>query len=133
MLGIADARFVDALAAQAKAAGKLRRDFAIPAAWRRNTPECLVAAMAPHRERFPRFPFGSDFDEVELRLLPALQRLQALSSSKLRLVAFAIGSLLHRAGRERDLPLFDRLGLARPRGLAERLLRRLVAGALRGV
>jgi acyl-CoA hydrolase len=132
MLGIADARFVDALAAQAKAAGKLRRDFTIPAAWRRNTPEWLVAALAPHRERFPRFPFGSDFDEVELQLLPALQRLQALSSSKLRLVAFAIGSLLHRARREQDLPLFERMGLARPRGLTERLLRRLVAGALRG-
>jgi acyl-CoA hydrolase len=132
MLGIADARFIDALAAQAKAAGKLRRNFVVPEAWRRNTPASLAAALAPHRERFPRFPFGSDFDAVELRLLPALQRLQALTSSKLRLAVFAIGSLLHGAGREQDLPLLERLGLARPRGLPERLLRRLVARALHG-
>ncbi|HST28308.1 MAG TPA: acetyl-CoA hydrolase/transferase C-terminal domain-containing protein [Rudaea sp.] len=132
MLGIADARFIDALAAQAKAAGKLRRGFAVPAAWRDNTPARLAAALAPHRERFPRFPFGSDFDEVELRLLPALQRLQALTSSKLRLLAFAIGSLLNGVTREQDLPLLERLGLARPRGLAERLLRRVVERALRG-
>ncbi len=132
MLGIADARFVDALAAQAKAAGKLRRDFTIPAAWRRNTPAWLVAALAPHRERFPRFPFGSDFDEVELRLLPALQRLQTLSAHKLRFVGFAAGALLGGAPRAEDAPLFARLGLAQPRNLAERLLRRVMARALRG-
>jgi hypothetical protein len=132
MLGIADARFIDALAAQAKAAGKLRRDFIIPAAWRRNTPEWLAAALAPHRERFPRFPFGSDFDEVELRLLPALQRLQTLSANKARLAAFALTALFAGTPRAADKPLLERMGLARPRGLAERLLRRLVAGALHG-
>jgi acyl-CoA hydrolase len=132
MLGIADARFVDALAAQAKAAGKLRRDFTIPAAWHRNTPEWLVTASGPHRELFPRFPFGSDFDEVELRLLPALQRLQTLSAHKLRFVGFAAGALLGGAPRAEDAPLFARLALAQPRNLAERLLRRVMARALRG-
>ncbi|HXD84453.1 MAG TPA: acetyl-CoA hydrolase/transferase C-terminal domain-containing protein [Rudaea sp.] len=132
MLGIADARFVDGLAAQAKATGKLRGDFAIPNAWRRNTPVHLAAALTPHRNNFPRFPFGSDFDETELRLLPALQRLQVLSANKLRLAAFAAYAVLSGAARTEDAPLLARLGLAHPRGLAERLLRRMVVRALHG-
>lgn len=130
MLGLADARFVDALAAQAKRAGKLRRNFVVPEAWRRNTPAGLAAALAPHRGRFPHFPFGSDFDETELRLLPALQRMQALSANKLRLVAFAVAAMFSGSPRADDLPLLARLGLAQPRGLAERLLRHVVARAL---
>ncbi|MBS0569642.1 MAG: acetyl-CoA hydrolase [Proteobacteria bacterium] len=131
MLAIADARFIDALAAQAKAAGKLGADFVIPSTWRRNTPQRLAAALAPHRERFPRFPFGSDFDDAELRLLPALQRLQALSANKLRFAGFALTAMLAGAPRAEHAPLLARLGLTRPRGFAERLLRRLVARALR--
>jgi len=127
MLGIADARFIDALAAQAKAAGKLRRDFVVPDAWRLNTPAHLGAALAPHHERFPHFPFGSDFDDTELRLLPALQRLQALSANKARLAVFALFAGRPRAG---DMPLLERMGLAHPRGLAGRLLRRVLARAL---
>ena len=132
MLAIADARFIDALAAQAKAAGKLRRDFGIPAAWRQNTPARLAAALAPHSEGFPRFPFGSDFDEVELRLLPALQRLQSLSANKLRFFGFALAAMLAGAPLAEDAPLYARMGLVQSRGLAQRLLRRLVAQALHG-
>ncbi|MHB8447724.1 MAG: acetyl-CoA hydrolase/transferase C-terminal domain-containing protein [Rudaea sp.] len=133
MLGIADASFVDRLTAQAKAAGKLRHDFTIPDAWRRNTPAHLAAALAPHCDRFPRFPFGSDFDETELRLLPALQKLQALATSTLRLAGFAAGALVAGKPRAQDAALFERMGLAQPSGCAERLLRRMLVRALRGV
>jgi len=43
-LAITDARFVDALAARAKAAGKLRASFVVPDSWRRNTPQALAEA-----------------------------------------------------------------------------------------
>lgn len=132
MLGIADARFVEQLAAQARDAGKLRPGFVVPDAWRRNTPARLAAALAPHRERFPAFPFGSDFDETERLLLPALQRLQALSANKAGLAVFALRALLGGAPRAGDLLALARLGLAQPRGLAERLMRRVVARALHG-
>jgi acyl-CoA hydrolase len=130
MLGIADARCVDELAGQAKKAGKLRREFAIPDTWRRNTPAHLAAALASHHDNFPRFPFGSDFDEIELRLLPALQKLQALAVSKPRLAGFVVGALFLGKPRERDAALFERMGLARPRGFGERVLRRMLARAL---
>jgi hypothetical protein len=40
--------------------------------------------------------------------------------------------MLTGAPRDDDAPLLGRLGLAQPRGLAERLLRRVVARALHG-
>ncbi len=60
---------------QAKDAGKLPRGYEIPAAHRENYPERIGAALKPARERglLPSFPFGSDFTDVEQRLIPALQ------------------------------------------------------------
>ena len=132
MLAISDARFIDALARQAKANGKLRRDFAIPDRWRQNTPAQLSAVLAPHRERFPPFPFGSDFNAEELALLPALQRLQTVSARKMTLAAFLLCSLWKQE-KPADKPLLRRLELANPRNAGERLLRRLMIGALRAV
>src|SRR6202000_1045468 len=41
MLNVADSRFQEELLAEAKRAGKLPADYAIPAAFRRNTPQAL--------------------------------------------------------------------------------------------
>ena len=131
MLAITDAAFVDDLVRTAKANGKLRRDFVIPDRWRQNTPARLAAALAPYREDFPLFPFGSDFSAEELALLPALQRLQGLSASKARLAAFLLSSLWKGRPKPGDEPLLRRLGLDRTQGLYERMLRRLVVSALR--
>jgi len=131
MIAITDARFQEPLVAQAQCAGKLRRDFRIPAPWRDNTPAKLIEALAPLRDRFPRFPFGSDFTAEEQALLPALQHLQHVSASKPRLGMFLAASLLS-AVRDQDLPLLRRLGLDRAQGVRERFLRRAVARALRG-
>jgi len=131
MLAISAARFVDALAETAKRNGKLRRDFVIPDRWRQNTPAHLAAALAPYRPLFPPFPFGSDFNAEELALLPALQRLQQVSARKTTLAAFLLSCLWKAGGKPEDEPLLRRLGLAAPRNLSERLLRRLVIAALR--
>jgi acyl-CoA hydrolase len=130
MLAITDAQFLDRLVGEAKQHGKLRRDFAIPDRWRQNTPKRLVEALAPLHERFPRFPFGSDFTAEELALLPALQRLQGISTNKFRLAAFLLSSLFKGGGKPEDAPLLQRLQLERPRQLREWLLRRLVVAAL---
>jgi len=132
MLAIADARFQDNLAARAKAAGKLRRDFAIPAAWRNNTLKNLGAALKKEElaARFPTFPFGSDFDDEELRLLPALGRLKTLSTSKPKMALFLLKSLVTRPQAPDDEALMARLGLQHPATLTEKLTRRLVLTAL---
>src|SRR4029077_21205186 len=83
MLAVADSRFQAELMRQAKDAGKLPKQFEIPAAHRENFPERIVGALKPARESglLPSFPFGSDFTEVEQRLIPALQVLQEAQRS----------------------------------------------------
>jgi hypothetical protein len=127
MAGIADARHQQALIERAKREGKLRRDFAIPDRWRRNTPERLRAALAPFRKdgTLPDYPLGSDFTEVEQRLLHALQWLKAGTAStggKLRTVIAAITG-----GRSDDREALQRMRLDAPRGLREWLDARLVS------
>jgi acyl-CoA hydrolase len=131
MMAISDARFVDDLVRHAKAAGKLRSDFAVPDRWRENTPQRLQGALAPMRQCFPTFPFGSDFTPDEQALLPALQRLQLASATKSRLAAFLLTSLWKGRTSNDMQPLLRRLDLDAPKTLGERVLRRLLAAALR--
>jgi acyl-CoA hydrolase len=128
MLGIADARFIDALADEAKRAGKLRKDFRIPEAWRAHTPEGLKRQLEPlaHRGLLDPFPFGSDFTEVERQLLPGLTSLKGAPKRALLGALLAPGNPV--AG---EADALVRMGLADPKTLAERLERRLVQAALR--
>ena len=85
MLAIADSRFQGELIREAKDAGKLAKDYEIPAAHRENFPERIAEALKPARESglLPSFPFGSDFTDVEQTLIPALQTLRDASASPL--------------------------------------------------
>ncbi|UJM88189.1 acetyl-CoA hydrolase/transferase C-terminal domain-containing protein [Rhodanobacter denitrificans] len=133
MLSIADARFLDALCAQAKAHGKLAADFAVPEAWRRHRPEHLHEALAPlrHEGVLPAFPFGSDFTEVEQRLLPALEWLKACSGhwrGRWRLLGAVIrpGDVV-----DGESEALARMGLDTPASWPGRVQRRLLQTALR--
>jgi len=131
MLSIADARFQDELARAAKDAGKLAKDYEIPREVRDNTPERITAALKPAREAglLPIFPFGSDFTDVEQRLIPALQILQRAQAAPLRLAALVWRGLTRTpdaAGQE----CLARLGLDRPKTFEERMYRVLVTAAL---
>jgi hypothetical protein len=133
MLAISDARFVDALVAQAKAVGKLTADFRVPDAWRRNTPEQLARSLAPYRTRglFDAFPFGADFTPAELRLAGALSWLKQRSSTRRGKLGLLWRAL--RAGRPapEERELLRRLALDRPAAAGERWLQRLVLAGLR--
>lgn len=132
MLAIADARFQDTLASQAKEAGKLHRDFAIPSAWRANTKERIEAGLkrSTMAERFPAFPFGSDFDDDERRLLPALTTLKALAAQKGGLALLLLRSFVMAPAAVDAGPALARLGLQHPATLGEKITRRLVLAAL---
>jgi acyl-CoA hydrolase len=133
MLAIADSRFQPALLADAQRAGKLPASFRVPDAQRSNLPERLERALAPHRAagRFGALPFGTDLSPEEVRLGGALRRLKARSETlpgKLRIGA----ELLRPLPRDAESrTLFERMALGRARGLRERLMRKLVAAALR--
>lgn len=130
MLAITDARFQDELIAKAMTAGKLSTDFRPPDAWLENRPDVLARRLAPFRnpEQLPDYPLGSDFTEVEQRLVRALgwlKRNTAGTPGKLRTLVSAL-----RATVDPDTEAMQRMRLAEPTGLRERIAARLVALAL---
>ncbi len=131
MLSISDARFVDALANTAKRAGKLAADFQIPEAWREHTPDRLMSRLRPYRQMglLPDYPLGSDFSEVEQRLLRALSWLRANTGSRLARVALIAKALSSRGPS--DTQALSRMALAAPSGIGEKIAARLLALALR--
>jgi acyl-CoA hydrolase len=131
MLNVTDSRFQAELKLQAKDAGKLPRDYQIPTAHRENFPERIAMALEPARAAglLPSFPFGSDFTEIEQRLIPALQVLQEASRSPLTLLPLVLGGL--RAADTSVQPALARMGLDRPNTFADRLYRILLNAALK--
>jgi Acetyl-CoA hydrolase/transferase C-terminal domain len=131
MLQVADSRFQNELARQAKDAGKLPANFEISNAYRENYPQRIADALRPARQAglLPSFPFGSDFTEVEQRLIPALQFLQEVQRAPRRLPA-----LLWQGWTLRSEPFeaecLARLGLDKPSTWQERVYRALVRAAL---
>lgn len=131
MLGVSDSRFQDELARRAKDAGKLPKSYEIPAAHRDNLPERITRALKPARDAglLPLFPFGSDFTDVEQRLIPALQILQDAQRSPLRLPEL-LWQGFTRTPEAADSECLARLGLDKPATLTERAYRALVSAAL---
>jgi acyl-CoA hydrolase len=129
MLAITDARFQDELLRQAKDAGKIERTFEVPKSARNNTPEAIERALRPAVDAglLPLFPFGTDFTEVEQRLIPALEMLKSASTQQL--VTLVVRGLVARSMK--DVDCLDRLQLAHPKGASDRLYAALVRGALR--
>jgi hypothetical protein len=121
------------LCAEARSYGKLAADFVIPAAWRDHLPTRLDEALQPFRRKglLSTFPFGSDFDEIEQQLLPALDWLKSCSGNwrgRWRLLRAAVRSGGATEGEDAALA---RMGLDVPKGLASRMQRRLLQAALR--
>ncbi len=132
LLAICDSRFQDELLAQAKTAGKVPGDTAIPERYRRNRPEALSAALSAGKARglFPLFPFGSDFDATEERIVVALRWLKAntaRTADRLRTLLTALNASPSVA----EAPYLTRLKLSKPTSFNERLYARLVTLALR--
>lgn len=124
LIGIADSEFQEELLAVAKAKGKIRDDYVIPAAQKSNTPQAVSRIMAqPLCERhFKPFPFGSDFTPAEERLALALGELQEdkkISSWRI------LQRLFGRAGEFPEE--MRRMNLSHPRTIKEKIYRRLLS------
>lgn len=127
LLGVADSRFQDELLDAAKRAGKVPAGYRIPQRHRRNTPDAVAEWLKPLD--LPTFPFGTDFDEIERRLLPVLSRLRKAQGAPAQLARLALDGLRRdTAFSERAL---RRLALSEPAGAAERVRSRVLRGAAR--
>jgi hypothetical protein len=131
MLGVTDSRFQDELMRRAQDAGKLPKHFEIPASARDNHPERISDALKPAREQglLPTFPFGSDFTEIEQRLIPALQVLQDAQRAPRRLAGLLWQGFASSPDTS-DRECLARLGLDKPATWPERVYRALVSAAL---
>ncbi|MFS8430392.1 acetyl-CoA hydrolase [Xanthomonas campestris pv. plantaginis] len=130
MAGICDARFQTALLAQARQSRKLRDVPEQAARVQRNTPQALEAALAPFRRdgSLPDYPLGSDFTDTEQRLLPALGWLKSATTGKIAALATLMRALLSRTTG--DAAFLQRMDLATPRSLGDRVQAKLLAYAL---
>lgn len=131
LIGIADARFQEALARQAQAAGKLPVSYRIPDAARGNTPAQLKAKLQPLEAQglFAPYPFGTDLTPEEIRLASALRWLGSNTATPTTRLATSIKALFTPLPPEVQ-PLLKRMSLDRPVSVRERLLQKLVALAL---
>ncbi len=131
MLAVSDSRFQSELVKQAKDAGKLPQNFEIPGLHRENFAERIADALKPAREAglLPSFPFGTDFTEVEQRLIPALQLMKEATAHPLELLGIVWQGLFARPDRA-SIEALARLQLDAPKSLADRLYRALVSAAL---
>ena len=130
MGGITDVRFQQDLVRTAQRAGKLRGGFATPGHWIDNTPVHLSARLRAFRHdgTLPDYPLGSDFTEVEQRLVKALGWLKTNTRTP-----WAKATTVMRALPEKpvDETAMARMNLAVPAGAGERLQAKLIALALR--
>ncbi len=132
LIAVSDARFQDELLAWAKKHGKVETDYEIPDRQRGNTPEHLRRALASlaQQDLLPEYPLGTDFTDEEVMLARALPRLKAAAGSwrgRGQLLAGLIAPGKLPAGGEACM---QRMQLARPHGLREHIMARLVRWAL---
>ena len=119
LLAIVDARFQDELLRQAKDAGKIAKTYEVPLAHRDNTPDRIARILTPFRDGgvLPPFPFGTDFDATEQRLLAALERLETAALSPLELLRYTARGL----GAGEDAAM-ARMKLDKPSNLSDRFI-----------
>jgi acyl-CoA hydrolase len=130
MLAVTDSRYQDELLRQAKDAGKIEKTYELPCATRENTPDAIEKALRPATRAgfLPPFPFGTDFTDVEQRLLTALEILKG--ASRLQLVVLMVQGI---SGAGADHDCLARMRLERPSSPTEWLYALLLRGALKTV
>lgn len=134
MLSVADARFQDELLDEAREAGKIDPDWEIPSSWRDNTPERVSEALEAFRAEgvLSEYPFGTDLTEVEQGLARALRHLKRTASGDLAVPDLEDVAKTLRVP-DSAKPYLERMGLADPEGVEERVLQRVVAYGLAAV
>lgn len=130
MLRLTEQRFQSELIRQAKAVGKLPATYAMAPDRSPNTATALADRLHTARAGgvLPDYPMGSDFSELEQRLLRALAWLKPRSkdwSGRMRLLASVLFQTL-----DSDPHALARMGLDAPSSLNGRLQQRLLRLAL---
>ena len=132
MLSITDKQFQADLLKTAKANCKIDSSFELQQAWLNNSQADLHNKLQPFKQLglLPDYPFGTDFSEIEQRLIPLLQTLKSASKSKLALLKLIAKGLAGGSDQQQNLAL-QRLGLQQPSSIGDRLTRLALLGSMR--
>ncbi len=132
LICIADSRFQEELLYKAKKAGKIEADWLIPQQFRDNLPEILEAKLSPYRSQgyFAAFPFGTALTKEEITLGKALRGFKELAAQNKfaimpGLISKSIGGV-----PEKAMPYLERMDLANPKTVQERMMQKMVIFAL---
>lgn len=133
MLKVADSRFQQELMKKAKKAGKLAKDYEIPAEYRNNYPEKIIKLLKPYQDQgyFKLFPFGTDFTDDDIALGGSLRAMKALSSGTPLKLATGLLSEFFKPIPQSAQRHIKRMKLDKPASLKEKIYRKMVVFALR--
>lgn len=133
MLSITDRQFQASLLNTAKANGKIGHDFVLESSWGNNSQGNLEQTLRPFKEEglLPDYPFGTDFTELEQRLIPVLQELKGAVSSKAALFKLVLKGLKTNENKS-DTEIIKRLDLGRPSAVKDKITRLALLGVLSG-
>ncbi len=130
ILHIADAAFHNELKESARRANKIENDYAMAPDAINNTPASIRAVFDEHREAFPSFPLGTELTADEQALAGALAWLQAETATSSRKWRRVISALFEPVdGRYQGA--LERMKLAKPAGIGQRIQQRLLGQALK--
>lgn len=134
MLSITDSQFQKDLLQVAKANCKIDQRFELKNQWRKNSQSALLRKLQPYRKDglLPNYPFGTDFTEIEQRLVPVLKKLKSASRSKTALLKLAVKGFIANDDKS-DSNALKRLGFQRPSSIKDRITRLVLLGALHQV
>ncbi|PSW21254.1 acetyl-CoA hydrolase [Photobacterium sanctipauli] len=132
LIKIADSRFQQQLLADAKAAGKVAKDYQIPKEYANNTPEAIQQFYKKYTDQglFGPFPFGCSFTDQELKLGKALKTLKAktaTTSGKIKAIANALQG--PKLDHNTEI-LLKRIGLNKPASFEEKITQKLLIAEL---
>ena len=133
LIQIADSRFQPELIRKAKQAGKLSKDYQIPAQFAGNYPKRYEELLTKYKGDgyFPTFPFGTDLTDEELVLGKALTRLKAKTATTSGLISAILKALFMGKPTNQEEQLLERMQLDKTKGLMEWLYRKLLIAELR--
>ncbi len=132
LIKISDSRFQGELLAQAKAAGKVAKNYELPEAYKHNTPENLLNVFNKYKAKgfFDPFPFGCDFTEEELKIGKALKGLKAKTATRTGLLKSMWEALKVKEVPNEFAPLMQRMDMASPSNFKEKLEQKLLVSEL---
>lgn len=132
LIKISDSRFQDQLLREAKAAGKIAKQYQLPEEYRHNTPDNLMKVFNHYKAKgfFEPFPFGCDFTSEELILGKALRSLKLKTATRKGLVKCLWRAFQVKAIPEKYAPLLARMSLTSPKGFKEKIEQKLLISEL---